>query len=80
MPVPVIEKEETTWTQCSTYDVAGVLLELEDPGVNLLLDELNVEDLLNLLLELAVVGQQQRDQHAAHLCQQHQRLHTHINM
>jgi hypothetical protein len=54
-----------------TYDVAGVLLELKDPGVDLLLDELNIQDLLNLLLDLGVVGQQQGGQHLPHLGEQH---------
>ncbi len=57
-----------------TYDVAGVLLELKDPGVDLLLDELNIQDLLNLLLDLGVVGQQQGGQHLPHLGEQHQSL------
>jgi hypothetical protein len=57
-----------------TYDVAGVFLELKDPGVDLLLDELNIQDLLNLLLDLDVVGQQQGGQHLPHLGEQHQSL------
>ncbi len=60
--------------KCYTYDVAGVLLELKDPGVDLLLDELNIQDLLNLLLDLGVVGQQQGGQHLPHLGEQHQSL------
>ena len=44
------------------HDEHGVLLMVEGAGVHLLLDELHVKDLVDLLAQLDVIGQQEAEQ------------------